>query len=780
MNQKKLFLLFGILVCFGMGITSCTNPNAPTDEEGTTTEETTTSNFHISFDMTALKGLAITEGPTSNKNAVGTSTTDTLLKITEDGELEKFLKLPEDNSITLYNITQILKAPSTDSKEIYILFDSQGIYRTPYKETDEWGNSWDSFKYNPIGKLLCIFENGEYLDILQPTDSEYKDPFNLTFDNNGNLFYCVSENNHNNGYSKDVIYKFDPKTRQSTKLVPAISGTNYDKFYISKNADWIIVQGRDNYSYFLQAIPVNNTENAYNIWYSSNSWGSSDWIYDESTKDVYFITDGKLYRSPYKNGGYNVNDNIIVAELSSNKSTNFYSDDILEWQNFWKYKLAGRAYSYDFKTHDYKDYLFINPNTEEIDYSEIVNYCFGQLLFHLNDSNKTDDNNYYINYRNDYEIRFDIFSNIPGFEELSTETKDQNGYNLSDEELFKTIIEKNLLSLLAKAVDDERYTKQNVYRAYNNNIFTDILYLKGTNTRIDPSLFRWKESIGFETFVGTNDSSGNFGFISEEYYNGYYWKKDYVTGTTVDPQKVLAKFAELCEKDKIDFSLKNYKNDTNYSSLYTELINEEAILFLSETSERMQTLYDAMIPDVFLRKTCFFSGTDRPIFTNSGYDSYESFSGFCADNLVITENGIFGCYNNRVVQLTNNTNNPVLKYVSFSIDEELKIIDTSIYNNKYFFKNSILSEQGAETGCHNILSFDPAQQTPTLENVLWNMDGNNQYKITSYTITDNYLYGCFVKGTKVIIGKINLNTKQYEKFSESDSDSGFKQILMLK
>ena len=601
-------------------------------------------------------------------------------------------------------------------------------------------------------------------------------PFNLRFDKNGKGVYCVTERTNNNWNGKDVIYKFDPKTRLSTKLVPAISGTNYEKFYISKNADWIIVQGRDNSSSFLQAIPVNNTENAYNIWYSSNSWGSSDWIYDESTKDVYFITDGKLYRSPYKNGGYNVNNNIIVAELSSNKITNLYSGDILEWQNFWKYKLAGRAYSYDFKTHDYKDYLFINPNTEEIDYSEIVNYCFGQLLFHLNDSN-----NYYINYRNDYEIRFDIFSNIPGFEELSTETKDQNGYNLSDEELFKTIIEKNLLSLLATAIWDERYTKQNVYRAYNNNIFTDILYLKGTNTRIDPSLFRWKESIGFETFVGTNDSSGNFGFISEENYNGYYWKKDYVTGTIVDPQKVLAKFAELCEKDKIDFSLKNYKNDTNYSSLYTELINEEAILFLSETSERMNSLVNAINNgNDFLRKTCYFSGTDRPIFIDSGYDSYEYFSGYYVNDLIKTENGLFGCYDNRVVRLTDNENNPILRYVNFNTEEKLKIIDTTIHDNKYFFKNSILSKQSAETGCHNILSFDPSQQTPTLENVLWNMDGNDQYKITSYTITDNYLYGCFVKGTKVIIGKIDLYTKEYTKFSESDSDSGFKQILMLR
>lgn len=779
MKTKKYLFLLSMLVSFLFETISCSNPNTSTpDIEGDKNDENTLiSNYSLSFDVENLKGLALTEETSLNKSVARSATENTLKKITESGNLEDFLKIPEDDSIQLYNVTQILKSPYANSTEIYILFNSQGSYRTSYKETDEWGNTWDSFKFKPIGRLLCVFENGDYLDILQPAEEEYKDPFNLTFDNNGNLFYCLTERTNNNWEGKDVIYKFDPKTRQSTKLVPALSGTRYEKFYISKNSDWLIVQGHDNSSSFLQGIPVNNTENAYNIWYSSNSWGSSDWIYDEKTKDVYFITDNKLYKSPYKNGGYDVKNNTVISELSSSNNDTYISAyDFLEYTNQYHYKLAGRGVSHDLEAGGFKDYLFINPDSEEIDYTELVDYCFAQLLYHLKSDNLYNNETYYYqNYRKDYEIRFDIFSTIPGFEKLASETKDENGYYLADEELFKAIIEKDLLPLLASAEESDRYTTNNVYNAYKNNFFADVLFLKGTNTKIEPTLFQWNQSIGFETC--TSHSTGNLGFISYEYHYGPYWKRDYKTGEFVDTQKVLSKFAELCGKDKIDFSLKNYENDEDYNILYTELKNEEAILFLSESTERMDTLFNAIEGYDFLRKTCFISGTDRPIFDGV---SSEYFTGSWVNNIILTDNGIFGCYDNKVVQLTDNNQNPILKYVNFNHEEKLMIIDVLINENKYYFKNSILSEQGHETGYQNIFCFDPAQQTQTLENVLWNMDGNNQYKITSYTITDNYLYGCFVKGTKVIIGKIDLTTKQYEKFSESDSDSGFKQIIMFK
>ena len=42
------------------------------------------------------------------------------------------------------------------------------------------------------------------------------------------------------------------------------------------------------------------------------------------------------------------------------------------------------------------------------------------------------------------------------------------------------------------------------------------------------------------------------------------------------------------------YEVKNYENDEDYNILYTELKNEEAILFLSESTERMDTLFNAI------------------------------------------------------------------------------------------------------------------------------------------------------------------------------------------
>ena len=89
MKTKKYLFLLSMLVSFLFETISCSNPNTSTPEEETTTEgEIQTSNVPISFDMTSLKGLAITEGIIENKSAARSASQNTLVKITENGEIQ--------------------------------------------------------------------------------------------------------------------------------------------------------------------------------------------------------------------------------------------------------------------------------------------------------------------------------------------------------------------------------------------------------------------------------------------------------------------------------------------------------------------------------------------------------------------------------------------------------------------------------------------------------------------------------------------------------------------
>ena len=58
------------------------------------------------------------------------------------------------------------------------------------------------------------------------------------------------------------------------------------------------------------------------------------------------------------------------------------------------------------------------------------------------------------------------------------------------------------------------------------------------------------------------------------------------------------------------------------------------------------------------------------------------------------------------------------------------------------------------------------------------MPNNSDYEITSYSIMGKNLYCCFVRGTEVIIGEIDLTSKNYNKFATSEAE--LKQIMIVR
>lgn len=790
MKTKKYLFLLSMLVSFLFETISCSNPNTSPIEDETSKENTTKK--EISFDMTSLKGLAITEGIIENRSAARAASQNTLVKITENGEIQKFLNVPED--CQLASIEYITKAPNENSKEIYIVFNGISYWYEYTEKTDEWGHTYQESIEHKLGSLICVFEDGSYLDLTN-SGANIDD---IKFDESGNMYYLVTD--WSTGSSKDMIYKFNPTTKNSEKLVADISGTNYDNMYISKNGDWIFVKGsrwsNNNNASFLRAIPTSSPNNSTNIYYSGESYKEIKWIYNETSRDVYYIVDYQLCRIPYKNGTYNIDNVEIIADFNSNNNyidyTNLGSkiaETLLEYKyDNYKYELSGRASAYDLNSTWESKYYYFMDSSSNINYNEIVNYLFGKLRAFLKSSTipkyETDENGNkiyigeeLINFRDKYEIRFDEFANITGFEKLATETN-QYGVQLADEKLFETIIEKDLLQLLGEAIDSERYSTENMYKAYNYNFFADIFYEKGTNIKIDPELFYWDEIAKFtnNAYIGNYDfESYSLTFLTEENIPGACWKEEFINLETkdVNTEKVLSKLAELVEQEKIEFSLQCFKDNSDYSELYTDKKNEEAILFLSESLEKLNLFRNALYQysgGNYIKDILGLSDNNN----NSWYFLHDYLQ-----ELIIADKALYGyeTQNNKIVQFTDNEGKSVLKYVEFyEYSTPIKITSTLVHENKFYLKNAILSSNGLETGKHNILRFNP--ESSSIEEMLWDMPNNSDYEITSYSIMGKNLYCCFVRGTEVIIGEIDLTSKNYNKFATSEAE--LKQIMIVR
>ncbi len=804
MKVKKILFILGVSFFLG-GLFSCSTGMGQdvTEEEKKEEEKTESGSIKgVSFNISDLTSLAIADETTATRSAARSTVSEGMLvKLLEDGTVENFINVPKDG--TLAPVSFVTQSPAQNSKEIYIVFESSSGWYELVERTDEWGNTWTEWgNYVTLGRLLCVYEDGSYVDVLATEDGSWKDLCNngnqdspIKFDGQGNMYYQVWESAGNS--STSMIYKFDPKKKESKQLTPQVPNVSYEQFYVSADGNWIFAKANrwnssGSSANYLRAIPVSDVNNPVNLFYDStgSSW-LDEWIYDEISKNVYYLKDWNIYKIPYKNGTYaKENQEIILGDGNYNSNNvSFYWDTFLEQgetlieqESVANFK--GRAESFELETGDFKYYYFIDPSDGvTINYDQVVKYLFAELTrmlkWEYKYSNEYDEYGNYISqklidYSTDYEIRFDVFADIEGFESLATETKDEYGNSLTNEDLFKALVEKNLLWKLYQLLDSERYT-QNIYGSYKNTFLADIFYNIETGEKISDNFFE-KDDLGYFT---SYFYSWNFIEVSSwggEYSDWQYiWKSDFLNEDgSVNAEKVLEKFAECCGKDSIDFSLACFKDSETWSDLYTTEKNEDAIKFL-DTKEKRETFVNVICSYgwEFLTKTCFIPETDTPAYgsdvVNSGvnYGSLDNFT-LVGQTLYATD------YNGRLVLLIDDTGNPVGKYVDLG-SEVLKISSTLVYNGDFYFQNAILDAAGDEVGAHKILRFDT--KTSVVEDMFYNMPNNTTFEVVSYTVGGQNLYCCLTKGTEIQTVKIDVTTKQYTQLA---SGTKLKQIIIIK
>ena len=608
------------------------------------------------------------------------------------------------------------------------------------------------------------------------------------------MYYLVYEGNGNS--NTNMIYKFDAKTGTSIQLTQAIPNTYYSKMQVSKDGNWIFAQAyrwtgnNSSDTRYLRAIPTSDPENSIPLFYSStgNSW-INDWCYDDDSKTMYYIQDSNMYAIPLKDGTFDKQNRVALFSSNNSSSLWFNYESLFKWDNNSVVTWTGccSACDIDDEYGNNKYYYFRNPDSEkrEIQPEQILKYLFAKAFDSFDYSITWSD------WKKDYddgkyEIRFDKFAEVEGYEALATLTKGK-----TDLSLIQTIIDDGLEELLYTLLNDNYDSGSDWYRCdqyfnnfYKHNFFADILYEKSTGKPISTDLFR-KQTYGNSTLFYSNGIY-IWNVLKSSYNNGYVWKDDFKKDKKVDAEKVLKELARYCGKSEIDFSLKCFKDDKTYGILYTDLTNKEAIEFL-DTPARLSKLSTYFNDNwdsyngagKFLLETCFVKDTN---FETPAYkwnkSSNDTIWWGCVSQLTPSYGeSLYGVYSNGdgfgLIRIVDADGNKDGGYVaSFS---DYKVSDLISSTNGFYFKNSLLDENEEETGNHQIQYYDVIKDECT--NLFENVTDNTELEVISFTAGDNCIYYCAAKGFSIINGKIDIGTKAATVLS---TNTKLTQIIVIK
>lgn len=787
--------LFGIsLICFILCVNyiSCTNDSTLSDSSsgtsssapagtsngvpgggagnesgGTPTPAPTTepANTRV-FDFTNAKALAKLERVQTNTSAgsraaSGSNELGEFVKILEDGTMQNAVTVTAGN---ISEVKAIYKSPEANSKDIYILFQSNSYFYDSNNKSVQ------------LGRFICVHEDGSIADILkiQAENNSYSSYLSInddsvTFDSIGKVYFIAGSS----------IYQFNSKTNTITKMVAEVQGTSYSKIQIDKTGQWLFAYGSrysPSSSYFLRAIPIENPNSPINVFYSStNSIFTNKWVYDDNTETIYYIAqDGNnsgLFKAT-KAGGF------------ANK-TFIRSKTITGMEEFVPEDLFGSFRGYN----NYSWYSSYITNGL-FDANKVVAAILA--VYNLSADN--------------VDIRFDKYASESGALKvlaLLTQGK-KNAAAISA--LNNTLGMAALYSLSSNSYFAGSSSPQQLYSTYLHNFLEDILYVKNTDTLLNYPLV---------TMNGRYLSNNVMSFVMCNSYNNKYYCYEFKK--TIP--NVLEYFFSFCnvEGDK-EFRLTAFQNDENYSALYSTLKNEEALQWIASDFDRLslfneamgdlekiQNYYTTYSSNVgishnynsfldycikyngyngeervaldkflsFIAKTCYLTGTDTKAMIWNKEELFSvTYSPYSGDKLFSSDKGLFYEYSNITNNSSTTTDSPyyylvqIAKPTGENTQELIKkitlpsgrVVKSQNSQDKIFMQYSLM-QNGSELGYHHIYSVD--LETGSVKNHFDNVPNRNGLEVISFSMAGDKLYYSAVRGATVENGIVNINTNEY-------------------
>lgn len=750
--------------------------------------------YGVTFDFEGAQAIAKLESENSRAAASARNLGD-LVKIKSDGSMENAIIVEED--CCLSDIVSIYKSPDEESKEIFLVLNGEStLGHEEVEKQYEWGETYKENQDIRVGQLIGLKEDGSIADILKKENAtDYMSNHmslktdSITFDAKGNIYFISSDNG-------DMIYQYNPKTNELTKMVAAVENTWYEKMKIDDEGEWIFVSGQRNSAWFLRAIPINNPNAFVNVYYSSSiaRFSPDNWIYDNNSDVLYFIAwdgDKSGLFTTTKVGGFK--DKKFIRGQTSTGLDNF------EYKDLFKSIHTG-----------YSDFLW-NQNFMDEDY----NYSAEKVIHLIIDTCNTYYASYYYGYDKntkqntifslsieDIDIRFDSFCGRGGkFELLYNRTIGKKNV-----ELFKALDSLECRAALHEICYDDYYKYDEEKRGYIHNFLADIFYIKNTDILLkdyNGILFSYYESCDY-----VYDNNGNY-ICDEEGNYVYEWKgAKEITGTNyfrknnfdlyedrngisfVDAilkekplnvicydfvmpySEVLDYFYSFCNVDgEKEFRLTAFKDDEYYSSLYSTLTDEAALEWLASDVERLSLFNEvrgiAGGSEIInlLGKTCYIKGTDDKAIT---WDRIENFSiyydsGSLTNSFYLNDSGVYyECTDNNsyyyLVQIADSNGKIIekIKKIDFPTG---KVVRSERYNNRFIMQFSITDFNGAELGYHHIYAVN--LESGYVTNCFDNVPNRNSLEVVSFNSAGDLLYYSAVRGTAVENGIVNLVTNEY-------------------
>lgn len=802
----KILTVFSVLCSFLLfsctqdpgNLEDNTEKNENLDDESEKKEDklSTLIKSGLKFDFSNAKAIAAVDKDSLsraaysiNARAVEDSSVDDspLLKILEDGSFESAITLAENANLA--TIRAIYKSPLKDSNDIFVVFDGQSYFYDTKVTVDEDGNEINSqTEAKTLGQLICIHDDNTIADILKITDSS--DPYNnsyqnldtdkgIMFDASGNLYYMASTWNSSGNIS--VVYKFEPETNEITQLTASVPDTNYSSFKISADGQIIFVQGTrwssTTNTTFLRAIPVQNPNNFSNIYYSSSDSFLYSWVYDENNGIMYYVTEKGLYKS--KRSGDSFTDAELMGEYTAcylNYDSYFYGGGkyVANWTR-------GELSYTDYNGNGWKSVkIKIVDENDNLIPENAVEYIVGENTY---DSVFIDGyGRVSLSYIEDVDIRFDVFKDIEGYEEIYEATK-----GLKNAEAIKALDTFKLRNLLYDAFQNGYYSYSknyvSTYNGYKHNFLADILYVKGTDILLCNSDELVKDSTikGTEYFNKDGDYYCSNGYevvarmLSSNWEHGFTSVKDsYLkSDDSIDSAKILKDaFSNCYTHGEKEFRLDCFKNDDKYGMLYSELTDEDALDWLASDDERLFWFGNAILErwdgenyvssypfsDFF-----YIKGSDKPAYKPIAqsvfYDNIKDYT--------INEDGsLWGRYENTTasekyfyfVQITDYDGCLINEFTEVDLPEG-KVSQTIEDNGSLYMKYALLNSNGEETGFHQIYKVDLSDSS--YKNLFDNVPNRERLEVVSFSVGADRLYYSAVRGTAVENGVVKISTNEY-------------------
>lgn len=682
------------------------------------------------------------------------------------------------------------------SNDIFIVFDGTSSFYDEQITVDENGKTVSSNSvYKTLGQLVCIHEDNTIADILKIEGStnsydtwqnylSLETDKGVVFDAAGNLYYMARKWNSSGDMS--IVYKFDPKTNELTELTASVSGTNYSSFKITKDGKIIFVQGQRDGSgssaTFLRAIPVDDPNNFSSIYYSSgNSWdfGVLDWVYDEKNEVIYYVPRDKGLYKAERNGNSFKTGELLGTSTGSELNAGRYFE-------------SNNIFVVDWSSGDFYCYASGNESIKIIDGNgrlipeNVVKYIIEGCVYNINSSK-------HINvYVDDVDIRFDVFKNIEGYEDIYTATKGlKNAEAIKALDTFK--IRNLFYDVLSYSYGYYGYEKNYISKSsgFKHNFLADILYVKGTDTLLCNSnepVNASSEVKGSEVF----EKNGNYylydgnisGLFNGKWNTGFlsvFDKNDNLVFKKSDGSinySVILKdsFSRCYTHGEKEFRLDTFKDDETYGVLYSDLTDEAALEWITEDDERLFWFGNAFSGEWGSAKNFtdlfFIKGTNEPAYKQSLKDVCYSrnYGEVIKDYTVNSDGSLWGRYTNTTssygsedkyfyfVQITDSDGCLINDFNEVNLPAG-KVSQTIENDGALYMKYSLLNSNGGETGFHQIYKVNFADGTYV--NMFKNVPNNEKLEVISYSVGAERLYYSAVRGTSVENGVVSTVTNEY-------------------